>query len=288
MTFSTTFRSLCPAPIRLALLLVLLAGVPVSAQMWPPLPDFAARFVDRLPGLRTAVEQDQPGIANPMNPFVFPPRFAAEFNARPMLLVMSRGKFETEATGISLDLGKDLDCPDKVSLIEFAARGQAGRFSLRINYDAYMTAFQGQNAAFNWPAARFGGDVDLMQGYGFRAGIDGDFNWERPSLSITLPGPTAVVIQWHRPGTAGFHAAYNALTWGGLSSTIEARCRFPITRDSRVTEVEVAGGVKSPETFLGTSGLRAGWRYSSFELRSGGFDLDVNWWGIFGEYIYLY
>lgn len=288
MRFPTIFRSLCPAPIRLAFLLMLLSGPPVFAQMWPPLPDFAARLINRLPCALAAVEQDQPGIANPFNPFVFPPRFAAELNARPMLVFMSHGKFQGPAAGIELHLDKDLQCPDKVSMIEIAARGQAGRFSVRVVYDAYMTTFQGKLGTFNWPSARFGGDIDLIQGNGFRAGIDGDFIWEKPSLSIDLPGPADILIQWNRPGTAGIHASYNPPTWGGLSSTIEARCRLPLTQESRVTEVELSAGVKSPETFLGTSGLRAGWRYSSFELRSASNDLDVTWWGVFGEYVYLY
>jgi hypothetical protein len=52
--------------------------------------------------------------------------------------------------------------------------------------------------------------------------------------------------------------------------------------------VDLAGGVKTPETVLGSVALRGGWRYTTVELANAGYDVNLNWSAIFGELIYYY
>jgi len=201
---------------------------------------------------------------------------------------MTQGKFGDRTRGIYFDLHKDLGIVDRVVTVETMARLQLSRLSLRIHYEAYVRGFVGQWGEFDWPQFRLGADVDLFSRNGFRLGANLDGNLNHPVFTYSHPGHDPERVSLARPVTAGVHLAYNPFGTGGLSPSFETRARWPLRQYSRLTEYEIAAGLKTPQTVLGRGALRGGWRYTEIECRERQKELSAKWSGVFAEYVFLY
>lgn len=273
-----------------ALFILSSSGSPASAQSGLIPPGGATRMLSSMPFLGRFFNADFPGVADSRVPLVFPPMFRGEIRGRAMYLSAIKQSFNNTRRGISVDLQEDLGFSNAGALIEVMARAQFGRYSVRAHYDEWIETFGSNNGHLNWPVFRMGLDVDLYGDASFRVGLNCDINWDEPIFSVAaIPGRGALQIQWDRPVTAGLHAAYNPFGYGGLAISCETRVRLPITSDSRITEFEIAVGVRGPATLLGATSLRGGWRYTSIELRKFNVsELDIRWSGLFGELVYFY
>jgi len=271
------------------LAVILFSTTTARAQSWLTMVGPASRLLSSLPIVGNLLNADFPGAANPGMPVVYPPTFRGEVRARALYLFSQKQRFSNPELGFSTELHKDIGFNDEGALIEVTARANAGRYSLRAHYDEWLITFKSANGNLSWPNYRMGLDLNLNNCPTFRIGANCDINWEHPVLNAAPPGRTAIHVEWDRPVTAGVHASYNPFGDGGLALSGEARARWPITENSRITEYEIAGGFKGSTTVTGTSALRAGWRYTSIDFRKKNtFQLDMVWSGIFAEYVYTY
>lgn len=282
-------RNLMPALFTALLLLCFSASA--QAQNCRPLPDPVAALLGRipLPPLSKAIDQDQPGVANPMAPMVSPPYFTGEARIRPIWQTLISGEYRDPTTGLSLNFTQDLGFAERGVVLESMARFQFSRLSGRIHYEANINAIKGNLGFFDWPDVRYGVDVDLICNKGFRLGLDADMNRFGTFFAFGLPDGTSGVVTAGIPVTMGVHTAYNPTGYCGLSSSFEARFRWPIGTGSRITEAEVTAGIKAPTTIIGISAIRGGWRY--MEIRSSdhvGREVDVKTSGIYLDYTFFF
>jgi hypothetical protein len=103
-------------------------------------------------------------------------------------------------------------------------------------------------------------------------------------------------IQGESALTWGVHATYSpAASVYGLSGVFEVRTRRPFLGTS-VTDLELAAGLRGPESVLGAAALRFGWRstgiefhenqlYNNVSVRSE-FNAVLSGW--FGQLVYYY
>lgn len=209
--------------------------------------------------------------------------------ARPIFELVTEQTLRDPKLGTLLHLERDLGFDDRFTLIEVMARAQAASLSVRAHYESPLSTFKSRLGHLDWPPFRTGLDLDLVSRRSWRFGINADVYWERPEFGGILPIVGSRFITWNRPVTAGIHAAFNPPGWGGLAPSFDSRARWPLTDSSRVTEFEVAGGLSTPQTVLGSTAIRGGWRYTRIELRnSDPAELDLTWSGIFGELVYFY
>lgn len=271
-----------------ALCIMVCATTSAGAQSWLTMVGPATRMLSSMPIIGNLLNSDFPGSANPRMPHVYPPTFHGEFRARGLYLYSKKQVFSNPELGFSTDLHKDLGFNGEGALIELMARAQAGRYSFRAHYDEWLETFKSDNGNLSWPNYRMGVDLDLYHSPTFRIGANCDINWVGPVLNAVPPGRAAAHIDWERPITAGVHASYNPFGDGTLALCGETRARWPVTENSRITEFEISGGVKGPTTVTGASAVRAGWRYTSVNLRYELYQFDMEWSGIFAEYVYSY
>jgi hypothetical protein len=271
-----------------ALPTVFVPHLPANAQVLVPEGPVTGILRPQSP-LGRALEQDMPGIANPASPYVWPPSFGAEIRVRPILIYSAQGTVSDPSGSFSLDLFQDLGFVERIFLVEGMARLQLSRFSLRGTYTAFVRNYSGSQGNLDWPEFRFGADLDLVQRKGLRVGVNIDgAPWANPKFSFTRPGIGSESIEGGRPVTAGVHIAWNPPGWGGLAPSLEARARWPLRDATKVTEYEVAGGIKSPATVLGTSALRGGWRHTHMDFSGHGREIEATWSGFFAEYMFLF
>ncbi len=276
-------------PALLMALLPLCFNSPAQAQDCGPLPDPVAYFLGQPSVLSKTIDHDQPGIANPAAPMVGPFCFSGEARIRPIWQTLTSGEYRDPALGLSLDLKQDLGFVERGVVLESMGRFQFSRFSGRIHYEANINAIKGDLGFFDWPDVRFGGDVDLVCNRGFRLGLNADLNRFETFFAFGLPNGTSGVIRGGIPVTMGVHTAYNPTGYCGLSSSFEARVRWPIGTGARITEVEVTGGIKSPATIIGTSAVRGGWRYMQISFGdNAGREVDVKTSGIYLDYVFFF
>lgn len=272
-----------------AAFLILCFSPSAQAQNCGLLPDPVAYLSARIPLFSAAVDKDQPGIANPAAPMVGPFCFSAEASIRPMWLTLTSAQYRDPILGLSLDLARDLGFVERGWILAAMGRFQFGRFSGRIQYEANLNAIKGANGYLDWPDMQYGADIDLIQNKGLRAGIDFDMYRFGPNFSFGLPDGRSGLVRADIPVTMGVHAAYNPYGYTGLSSSVEARVRWPIGAGARITEAEIAAGIKAPTTIIGTSAVRGGWRY--LELSFGdthGREVDVKTSSVFVEFVFSF
>ena len=224
---------------------------------------------------------------NPCTPYVAPPILRGEVRFRPIFIGLE-GKVEDSTTGFSRDFLKELGYVNQGILFEYMARAQIGRVSLRAHYDSYIRTFRGHNSRLDWPEFHLGGDLDLMYTEPIRLGLDMDFYVARPEFRLEDPVLGAINIAAPRPATVGGHIVLNPVSIGRLSVSMEVRARRSIRTGTRINEYEIAAGLKTPETVLGTVALRGGFRYSDIGLEHENIHVDVQWKGGFGELVYYY
>lgn len=271
-----------------ALLMIFVSHLSANAQVLVPEGPVTG-ILQPLSPLGKALEQDLPGIANPASPYVWPPSFGAEVRVRPILIYWSQGTVSDPSGSFSLDFLQDLGFVDRIFLVEGMARLQLSRLSLRGTYTGFVRSYSGSLGNLDWPEFRFGADLDILQRKGLRVGVNIDGTpWAQPKFSFTRPRIGSECIEGGRPVTAGAHIAWNPPGWGGLAPSFEARARWPIREATKVTEYEVAGGIKSPATVLGTSALRGGWRYTHLDFSGNGREVKATWSGFFAEYVFLF
>ncbi len=271
-----------------ALCIIVSTTTSARAQSWLTMVGPATRMLSSMPIIGSLLNADFPGTANPRMRHVYPPTFHGELRARALYLYSKKQMFSNPELGFSIDLHRDLGFDEEGALIELMARAQAGRYSLRAHYDEWLETFKSGSGNLSWPNYRMGVDLDLYHSPTFRIGANCDINWEGPVLNATPPGRTPAHIKWERPITAGAHASYNPFGYGSLALSCDARARWPISENSRITEFEIAGGLKGATTVTGASAIRGGWRYTSVNLRYNSYQFDMEWSGIFAEYVYTY
>jgi len=284
-----TNAAIAHCSIALILLLATVSASAAQALSTGTTGTLAGCIVSQVPSSGNPVQEDVPGLTNPLIPFVFSPVLKGELRGRPIFTVATSGEFKMPSAGISIKLAKDLGFEEDVVIVDLMARAQIARLSIRTIYDTWLSTFRSDLGHLSWPPFSAGMDIDLVNTSSVRLGANLDVYSQQPAFSIVLPVLGTTSIKWQRPATAGIHLAYNPVGMGGLAPSLEARARWPIIKDSRVTEYEIAGGATTPLTILGTTALRAGWRYTTIELRrKAEFELDLTWSGLFGELVYLY
>lgn len=246
-----------------------------------------AQLFQSVPLLGRAVESDFPGSTLPKYPFLHMPQIGGEVRVSWLSYNMTNGKFLFPERGIALDLKDDLLFLDQVTAVEFAGRLQLARYSVRAVYDAYTRTHRGQGY-FYWPELRIGADVDVFKRDTWRLGVNLDFTTNQPTLSVTHPIMGSFQVIGPRPVTIGVHAWYNPRFTCGISPVVEVRYRWPIRTGTKIYEFDVAGGLKLPDTILGCSAVRAGWRHTAIEFSFSGQTADVTLSGVFAEYVFYY
>jgi hypothetical protein len=269
-----------------ALTLIILTAAPAFAHVFS---EMTGPFRPRIPLIGRILDSNIPGLANPLSPLVLPPCFQGEVKARPIFELVTEQTFRAPKLGAVLDLEKDLGFDDQFTIVEVMVRAQIASLSVRADYESPLSTSRSGLGHLDWPPFRMGLDLDLLDCRTCRIGVNGDVYWERPGLSVILPIIGSRFITWNRPITAGIHVAFNPPGWGGLAPSFDSRVRWPLTQNSRLTEFEIAGGLRTPQTVLGSTAVRGGWRYTRIELRnSDPSELDFTWSGIFGELVYFY
>jgi hypothetical protein len=266
------------------------------------------------PVVSPCVAQDFPGLANPFSPlFSFPPLQA---EAKGSLIWMRLLNGKELAGNQSFDFRNFWGMDSGALFLDSAVRLQWGPFGARLEWA--MRYFKGDRgftpglaavgvAAFDYSGLRIGGDFDVLRWNRSRIGIDMDYELYHPQLSVTsfLPGggSGAIILTGPTAVTLGFHVVYNpSYNLYGFTPVAESRARWSIL-GSNVTDWEVAGGLKSAETVLGTMALRTGYRQTSVGFKDWGFiplaapgtpvgpvhaQVDVTMGGWFGELVYYY
>jgi hypothetical protein len=276
-------------PALLTASLLVCFSTPAHTQNCGLLPDPVASLFSGAPFLSRAIDQDQPGIANPAAPMVGPFCFSGEARIRPIWQTLISGQYRDPAGGISVDLKQDLNFNDRGLVLEAMGRFQFSRFSGRIHYEANISSVRGSLGFFDWPDIRYGADVDLLSNKGFRLGVNFDMNRPDPNFGFALPNGISGFVKSTVPITMGVHTAYNPTGYCGLSSSFEARVRWPIGAGARITEAEITAGIKGPTTIIGTSAVRGGWRYTEISFGdSAGREIDVKTSGVYLDYTFFY
>jgi hypothetical protein len=270
-----------------ALLISLLSGISAQAQgtaallsrVNPPNPGvgWGSRFLNA----------GVPGVANASSPMVFPPTFRGEARFRPMFLSME-GDLRDVSTGASVDLNTDIGLNKHVFVVESMVRTQFSRLAFRFHTDTYVRGFDGGSSRFSWPVYRIGLDYDLIERSKFKVGLNADVATEAPRLETTNAILPAGAITFLRPATWGAHVVINPLDIGGLTASMEARGRRSLRTGTRLDEVDVSLGFKTPATMLGAMGLRGGWRYTAIEADSDNLAFTSKWSGFFADIVFLY
>ncbi len=270
--------------------LVLMAGVFYPSRGQAFAPTFGSYPVCDQSGRSAGsiLENEMPGITNTWSPLIFPPIFRADTKVR-LVFTEFYGKVENKDTGVSSDLVHDLRYVSQGINWELMSRVQVSRIGLRGHYDAYMRTYRSRAGRFDWPNVRFGADLELVLTRSTRFGVDLDFYPDRPRFSSDV-GPLGLVeLETPRASSVGIHLAYNSPECGTLGWSFEGRARHDF-RNSRtgLRELDLALGIKSPETALGTLSLRGGWRYTNIIMITNSIEANIHWSAIFGELIYFF
>jgi hypothetical protein len=242
---------------------------------------------------------------NPCSPVVSFPTIEGEIKVAVIWSNLLKGRADilTNPTR-SFDFMQDWNMPRGAVFVDTMLRLQVGPFSGRMHYN--MRSYSGTavfsdlgttgDARFDYSGLRFGWDFDPLRWGRSRIGLNMDFDAYSPSLAVggtlgggfQVTGPSAM--------TLGFHAVFTPdYDTYGFSATAEARARWPVT-GSEIIDWEIAGGLKAPETTLGTIALRSGYRRTTIEFKNGILfnmvpvrsEVEVVLGGWFGELVYYY
>jgi len=250
------------------------------------------------PVLAPVLAEDIPGLTNPRSPLVFPPLFRAQLTASPIWLAISSGKVTRAGIPHSWDLEKVFAFPHSGLFLDFMARLQAGRFSVRGYWEPRN--FSGErhvhgdpealmaSSRYSYPGVRIGGDMDVAQWNLSRVGLNIDYDLLAPSFEEAIETPEGFKLTGKQPLTIGVHGVYNpGAMWWGISPIFELRARWPAA-GAELTEVMIAAGAKAPETVLGSLAWKSGYRHTVIEFtgQRRSFDLTVDGW--FSELAYYY
>jgi hypothetical protein len=236
------------------------------------------------------------GLSDSLSPLVFPPAIRAEARVTPIWVSIVSGKL-TVPPDTTLSLREQFALNSGHVFLDSMGRLQAGSFSVRVHYEP--RSFVGKvrsapdtgissEARFDFSGARVGGDVDIFQRNLSRVGFNIDYYIYSPIFTQSIRPQLANELIGQEPVTIGFHAIYNPLNnLYGLSGIAEARARWSVG-GTTVQDLELAAGVKAPETILGNVALRAGYRRTALEYIDARHTIDAVIAGWFGEVAYYY
>ncbi len=217
------------------------------------------------------------GIADPGSPFVFPPGLQGEARVTPIWIGIASGRNSLPALGIDWSLRRQFDMTRSYLFIDTMLRVGVGRFSLRGHYEPreFVGTTRYRNnpqsnvaeARLDYSGIRVGGDVDFFLMYDLRFGVNVDLDLYKPIFTEAIQtGNGGKKIEGESALTWGIHATYSPVaSLYGVSGEFEVRARWPILGTS-VTDVELAAGLRGPESVLGAAALRFGWRSTTLEF----------------------
>lgn len=235
----------------------------------------------------STMSADTKGMTDPSSPFIFPPIFRAEARGGPMYWNIW-GNISDPTSGYEIDFQDDLGMFEYGLLFNLALRLQVGRASARGHWDIYLRNKEGGANELELPAFRYGLDYDLISKPNLRIGLNVDVHEPRPKMTFFDPVLGDLRLVANRPFTGGFHAEINPMNLGNMAASLFASYRMPLRRSSKLDELEVAAGLRTPETMLGTVGLRGGWRFSRYNFSGAGLEVKSTISGYFLEMVYFY
>ncbi len=232
--------------------------------------------------------QDPWPLENPFSPLASFPLLRGEAKFSLFIPTLQKGEFE-DSNKEKRDLKSFYNINVADSLFtDVMVRFQLGRFSSRTHYE-WREFFSGNGPgperAIDFSGVRQGFDVDIFLGNKSRVGFNIDCSFYGPVFTVINNRVTGQQHSW----TTGIHGLYNP-TWNifGMSAIAEAWARWPIGGTS-VTDYQVSGGLKWPDTVLGSFSVQAGYRSTSvsFSEDSKG-NVNATWDGVFGSISYYY
>ncbi len=290
-----------------ALWLIVAAGLfgaaPASAQVPGPPTGVLSALAGYLPFGGTGSPAEE------VTPLFFPPYFGAEMRGRLLGIQTTKATLQTPVA--FYDFKDSLGLSSTIALMEAMFRLQFSRFSVRLHITSKLSdyslpesliapgppawnqfGFSDPNSGVRY---RLGGDLDLVLMMRSRLGVCLDYDLDSPFFKAFV-GPVGGLnqvqsIQGQPALTLGTYAVFNpAFSWCRYSVILEARGRWPVSDRTKVTEYEFAGGIKTPETGLGSLALRGGYRNTQVDMWGGNFNREVQfqWSGWFGELVYYY
>jgi hypothetical protein len=250
--------------------------------------------------------QTGPGIFDFLSPFLTFRPLAGEIQIRPVHVWVTSGENSIESLRLSWDLKEDFGLVKPATYVDVMARAQVGRISVRANLDVldFSGTLKFQKDPTKYSAAarfestgfRLGAELDLLQWDKSRAGLDVDYYLYSPLFTEAIQTAGGKHIAGETPVTVGIHGAFKPrISYYGMCASFEARARWPLT-GAQVTQWEVAAGVESAETFVGSIGLRGGYRSLSvkftdsqiYNLQEVSTSFQITTGGVFAELIYTY
>lgn len=236
---------------------------------------------------------------NPLSPLSYFPVLRGEVKFAVFVPTLQNGEFEGTDK-----VKKDMKSFYKIKggdtpFVDFMTRFQLGRFSSRTYFE--RREFLGHrveggstsDAALDYWGWREGFDIDIFLGNKSRVGLNIDYSFYGPVFTVFRPGggntTPARVSGPQQSWTIGVHGLYNPVrNLLGMSAVAEFWARWPIG-GTLVTDYEVSGGLKSPDTVLGSFSVQAGYRSTSisFSEQSQG-NVNATWDGVFGQISYYY
>lgn len=232
------------------------------------------------------------------SPLVWLPGLEGEVKVRPILVHVGSGTVSGEDGGNLRDTFK---LNQNEVFLDTTVRLQLSRLSIRGTYSprdfaAYRPPDSGQvfpkQARLSYTGLVLGADFDVIQWNRTRLGIDVDYDVYTPSFTFPIPNNNSLKISGDNAVTLGFHASYNPLrTLWGMSGIAELRARWPIS-ETQVTDWEIAAGIASPSTVIGSWSLMAGYRNTRLSFKEdrgpGRHSIDATFEGWFGQLAYYY
>lgn len=245
--------------------------------------------------------QDSWPMENSFSPLVSFPMLRGEAKFSLFVPTLQNGQFGHNDN--KLDLKNDYNIYGGNSVfLDLMARFQLNRFSSRTHYE--RREFIGQrvqeadkkpaDASLDYWGWRQGFDADIFLGNKSRVGFNIDYSFYGPTFTVFRPygtnySPPNKLHGASYSGTIGAHAVYNPM-WDiyGMSLIAEAWAHWPIYGTS-LTDYEISGGLKWPDTILGSFSVQAGYRWTSinFSDESKG-NVNATWDGVFGSISYYY
>jgi hypothetical protein len=246
-------------------------------------------------------------LAETVSPLVCSSFFQAEFSLKPVWMKVASGRKEIPDLGLSWDLRDDFALVDPGLFTDLDFRVQVSRVSFRVH--ASFRDFKGTEqfrdqrnqpkaeARLEYSGIRLGADLDLLQGERSRLGVNIDWDQFSPLFSESIQTRGGAKLVGSAAATAGLHVLYfPPRQFYGVSAVLEARARWPLTGLTSVTDIEISGGLKGPETAFGAVALKIGYRVTSLAFEGGQtydnrpvsvkFRATID--GVFGEFVYYY
>jgi hypothetical protein len=249
------------------------------------------------------------GFAERFVPTISMPEVGGEARISALWVGIKSGTNTLPLQGVSRDLRNAFRMNKNHFFFDSMFRLQVSRFSLRIHGEPrnFVGASTYQNVLNN-PAAearlecggvRVGMDFDLFQRGRSRLGINVDADASPPIFTESIQTSGGIRIAGETPVTVGLHLCYSpARNYCGITAVFEMCARWPFKTFSstELNDLEIAAGLRSPETILGSVSLRGGYRrtelaFSDQQLYNGTatpcrFDAVMEGW--FAELAYSY